>query len=40
MKIKEFVNRYNALETIEAKNNFIQNNLTVKEYLPLLIKQL
>lgn len=38
MKIKEFVNRYNALETIEAKNNFIQNNLTVKEYLPFINK--
>ena len=38
MKIKEFVDRYNVLETIEAKNNFVQNNLTVKEYLPFVNK--
>lgn len=38
MKIKEFVNRYNALETVEAKNNFIQNNLTAKKYLPFINK--
>ena len=38
MKIKEFAEKYNAMATDRLKEDFLNNNLHIKTYLPFLTK--
>ena len=38
MKIKEFVNKYNSFSTESLRDNFLKNNLKIKDYVSFLMK--